>query len=110
MTLLNTLWTRLNYQSSTGRERERLFSLVQALVKAQFQLADAELTRRTWQEVADQNVSVERVEHLLYCCCFQEDVQALKTRTTSTYAVSLLCRPWIPTALASLNTAEHAVA
>lgn len=78
MTLLNTLWTRLNYQSSTGRERERLFSLVQALVKAQFQLADAELTRRTWQEVADQNVSVERVEHLLYCCCFQEDVQALK--------------------------------
>lgn len=78
MTLLNTLWTRLNYQSSHGREQERLFSLVQALVKAQFQLADAELTRRTWQEVADQHFSVERVEHLLYCCCFQEDAEALK--------------------------------
>jgi len=78
MTLLTTLLTRLTYQSPASREQERLFGLVQSLVRAQFQLADAELTRRTWQEVADQNLSVDRVENLLYRCCFQDDEQALK--------------------------------
>mgnify|MGYP005684390681 CR=1 FL=1 len=78
MTLLSDLWTRLSYQSTASREQDKLFSLVQSLVKAPFEFADDELSRRIWQEVADQNISVERVENLLYRCCFQDDPVAMR--------------------------------
>ena len=78
MTLLSDLWTRLSYQSTASREQDKLFSLVQSLVKAQFEFADDELSRRIWQEVADQNISVERVENLLYRCFFQDDPVAMR--------------------------------
>lgn len=51
---------------------------MQSIVKAQFELADDELSRRIWQEVADQNISVERVENLLYRCSFQNDPVAMR--------------------------------
>ena len=78
MTLLSNLWTRLSYQSTASREQDKVFALVQFLVEAQFQLADDELSRRIWQEIADQNIPVERVENLLYCCFFQDDPVAMK--------------------------------
>ena len=78
MPLLSNLWTRLSYQSTASREQDKVFALVQSLVEAQFQLADDELSRRIWQEIADQNIPVERVENLLYCCFFQDDPAAMK--------------------------------
>ena len=78
MPLLSNLWTRLSYQSNASREQDKVFALVQSLVEAQFQLADDELSRRIWQEIADQNIPVERVENLLYCCFFQDDPVAMK--------------------------------
>ena len=78
MPLLSNLWTRLSYQSTASREQDKVFALVQSLVEAQFQLADDELSRRIWQEIADQNIPVERVENLLYCCFFQDDPVAMK--------------------------------
>ena len=78
MPLLSDLWTRLSYQSPASREQDKVFALVQSLVEAQFQLADDELSRRIWQEIADQNIPVERVENLLYCCFFQDDPVAMK--------------------------------
>ena len=78
MTLLSNFLTRLSYQPASLRDQAKLFALVQSLANAQFVLADSELTRRIWQEVADLNLDVERVENLLYRCCFQDDLEALK--------------------------------
>ena len=39
--------------------------------------ADAELSRRLWQEVADRDLSIDRITHLLYGCWFHDDDQAM---------------------------------
>ncbi len=54
-------------------DRQSVFQLVRDLVQAQFELADEELTRRLWQDVADREIDVDRVINLMYTCSFHED-------------------------------------
>ena len=58
-------------------DRQSYFSVVRELAKAQFVLADVELSRRLWQEVADRDLSIDRITHLLYGCWFHDDDQAM---------------------------------
>ena len=58
-------------------DRQSYFLVVRELAKAQFVLADAELSRRLWQEVADRDLSIDRITHLLYGCWFHDDEQAM---------------------------------
>ena len=58
-------------------DQEVYFSCARNLVIAQFQLADQELTKRLWQDVADRNLDVDRIENLMYRCFFQSDRDAL---------------------------------
>ena len=58
-------------------DRQSYFSVVRALAQAQFVLADAELSRRLWQDVADRDLSVDRINNLLYGCWFHNDEQAM---------------------------------
>ena len=50
----------------TRNDRQSYISIARSLAQAQFVLADAELSRRLWQEVADRDLEVARILHLLY--------------------------------------------
>ncbi len=54
------------------------FDAARRLAQAQFQLADAELSQRLWQDVADRNLDVDRILNLLYGCWFQDEPAALR--------------------------------
>lgn len=55
-------------------DRQSYFAITRDLVHAQFVLADGELSRRLWQEVADRDLEVGRILHLLYgCSCHDDD-------------------------------------
>ncbi len=54
-------------------DRQAVFQLVRDLVRAQFDRADEELTRRLWQDVADRGIDLDRVINLMYSCSFHED-------------------------------------
>ena len=49
-------------------DRQSYFKLVRALVHAQCNLADQELSSRLWQDVADRDLDRGRILHLLYSC------------------------------------------
>lgn len=53
-------------ESRSRNDRQSYISTARALAKAQFVLADAELSRRLWQDVADRDLEVARLLHLLY--------------------------------------------
>ena len=79
MGLLQTLQGRLlQYDSPSRQVQEAHFDAARRLAQAQFQLADAELSQRLWQDVADRDLDVDRVINLLYGCWFQEDSGALR--------------------------------
>ena len=79
VTFLHTLQNRLlRYDSPAKRQQEAVFSSARQLARAQFYLADAELSRRLWQDVADQGLDVDRILNLLYGCWFQDDPAALQ--------------------------------
>jgi|TARA_B100000073_G_scaffold29138_1_gene22260 hypothetical protein len=50
----------------TRNDRQSYFAITRELAKAQFVLADSELSRRLWQDVADRDLEVGRILHLLY--------------------------------------------
>ena len=78
MAFLHTLQSSLlRYNSPVKSNRDEYFSCARDLVLAQFQLADQELTQRLWQDVADRNLDVDRIENLMYRCFFQSDKDAL---------------------------------
>ena len=54
-------------------DRQAVFQLVRELVQAQFDLGDAELTKRLWQDVADREIDLDRVINLMYTCSFHDD-------------------------------------
>ena len=75
---LQAIQTRLlTYTSPAAREREIYFSCARNLANAQFQLADAELTQRLWQDVSDRDLDVDRVLNLMYGCWDQHDAEAM---------------------------------
>ncbi len=67
----------LTYTSPAAREREIYFSSARNLANAQFQLADAELTQRLWEDVSDRDLDVDRVLNLMYGCWFHDDPEAM---------------------------------
>lgn len=78
MTFLQTIQNRLlRYQASETARTQEIFSSARQIARAQFQLADAELSRRLWQDVADRGLDVDRILNLLYNCHFQDDETAL---------------------------------
>lgn len=80
MAFLQTLQSSLlRYNSPVKSHQEEYFSCARNLVLAQFQLADQELTQRLWQDVADRNLDVDRIIHLMYRCRFHDDNEALRT-------------------------------
>ena len=80
MGLLQTIQGRLlQYDSPSRQEQQVYFDAARRLAQAQFQLADAELSQRVWQDVADRDLDVNRILNLLYGCWFQEDPEALRS-------------------------------
>ncbi len=65
-------------------DRQAVFQLVRDLVQAQFDLADEELTKRLWQDVADRKIDLDRVINLMYTCSFHEDDEEM-TKVDETY-------------------------
>ena len=64
-------------------DRQSYFAITRELVRAQFELADAELSRRLWQEVADRDLEVGRILHLLYGCgCHQDEAEMVAVDDT----------------------------
>ena len=53
-------------ESRSRNDRQSYISTARTLAKAQFVLADAELSRGLWPEVADRDLEVGRLLHLLY--------------------------------------------
>ena len=79
MAFLQTLQSSLlRYNSPVTSNRDEYFSCARDLVLAQVQLADQELTQRLWQDVADRNLDVDRIIHLMYRCRFHDDNEALR--------------------------------
>ncbi len=79
MAFLQTLQSSLlRYNSPVQSNREEYVSCARNLVVAQFQLADQELTQRLWQDVADRNLDVDRIIHLMYRCRFHDDSETLQ--------------------------------
>ena len=78
MGLLQTLSGRLlRYDSAQKRGQQACFDAARNLANAQFRLADAELTQRLWQDVADRDLDVDRILNLMYGCWFQDDPKAM---------------------------------
>ena len=78
MGLIQTLQSRLlRYESPARLEQHAHFDAARNLAQAQFQLGDAELSQRLWQDVADCELDVERIEQLMYSCWFQDDPDAM---------------------------------
>ena len=70
MGLLQTIQGRLlQYDSPSRQLQQAHFDAARRLAQAQFQLADAELSKRLWQDVADRDLDVDRILNLLYGCC-----------------------------------------
>ena len=79
MGLLQTIQGRLLQYDSPSRQLQQVhFDAARRLAQAQFQLADAELSQRLWQDVADRDLDVDRILNLLYGCWFQDDPAALR--------------------------------
>ena len=60
-------------ESRLRNDRQTIFALTKELVHAQFELADQELTKRLWQEVADRNLSIDRIINLMYASSSYDD-------------------------------------
>ena len=79
MGLLQTIQGRLlQYDSPSRQLQQANFDAARRLAQSQFQLADAELSQRLWQDVADRDLDVDRILNLLYGCWFQDDPAALR--------------------------------
>ena len=57
-----------DHECRMRNDRQSYFKLVRALVHAQFNLEDQELSSRLWQDVADRDLDRGRILHLLYSC------------------------------------------
>ena len=79
MGLLQTIQGRLLHYDSPSRQLQQAhFDAARRLAQSQFQLADAQLTQRLWQDVADRDLDVDRILNPLYSCWFQTDQAAMR--------------------------------
>ncbi|MDC3185914.1 hypothetical protein OBA47_01600 [bacterium] len=87
MGLLQKIQGRLlHYESPSRQLQQAHFDAARRLAQAQFQLADAELTQRLWQDVADRYLDVDRILNLLYGCWFQTDPVAMRAADAEFHA------------------------
>ena len=59
-------------------DRQIIFAIVRQLVRAQFELADEELTNRLWQDVLERGIEVQRVLDLMYKCSSYDDKEMME--------------------------------
>ncbi|WP_392351048.1 hypothetical protein [Parasynechococcus sp.] len=85
--LLNTVSASMECQARN--DRQTYFSITRELVRAQFQLADHELSQRLWQDVADRDLDVGRIIHLMYECWFHSDTEAMTEADEGFLALSV---------------------
>ena len=67
----------LTYVSPKLKEQSTYFEAAREIAAAQFYLGNKFQETFLWQEVADHNMNVARLENLLYGCFFQEDDNAM---------------------------------
>ena len=67
----------LNYISPRAREQSTYFKITRDISEAQFYLGNRFQELYLWQEVADRDMEVSRIENLLYGCFFHDDEEAM---------------------------------
>ena len=67
----------LTYISPRAKEQSAYFEITRDISEAQFYLGNRFQEIYLWQEVADRNMNVERIENLLYGCFFHDDEDAM---------------------------------
>ena len=66
--------TNKSYRSQAYK---KVFSLARDLINAQFNLANDELSRKLWDEVAALKIDPQRIINLMYRCHSHEDSQSM---------------------------------
>ena len=67
----------LAYISPRAREQSAYFQITREISEAQFYLGNRFREIYLWQEVADRDMEVPRIENLLYRCFFHNDEEAM---------------------------------
>ena len=67
----------LTYISPRAKEQAAYFKITRDISEAQFYLGNRFQELYLWQEVADRDMEVSRIENLLYGCLFQDDEAAM---------------------------------
>ena len=67
----------LTYISPRAKEQSAYFEITRDISEAQFHLGNRFQEIYLWQEVADRNMNVERIENLVYGCFFHGDEDAM---------------------------------
>ena len=63
----------LTYISPKAKEQSAYFKVTREISEAQFYLGNRFQELYLWQEVADRDMEVSRIENLLYKCFFHDD-------------------------------------
>ncbi len=64
-------------KSDRSEANKKVFSLARELINAQFHLANDELSRKLWNEVAALKIDPKRIINIMYKCCSNIDNQSM---------------------------------
>ena len=67
----------LTYISPRVKEQFAYFQIARDISESQFYLGNRFQELYLWQEVADSDIEVSRIENLLYGCFFHDDEEAM---------------------------------
>ena len=67
----------LTYISPRVKEQSAYFQITRDISEAQFYLGNRFQELYLWQEAADRDMEVSRIENLLYGCFFHDDEEAM---------------------------------
>ena len=67
----------LSKGSTRSEANKKVFSLARELINAQFHLANDELSRKLWNEVAALKIDPHRIINLMYRCYLSEDNKSI---------------------------------
>jgi len=78
MALLQSVGRKiLTYVSPSAKKQSAYFKITRDISEAQFYLGNRFQEIYLWQEVADRDMDVSRIENLLYGCSFHDDEVAM---------------------------------
>ena len=78
MAALQTIGKKiLTYLSPRAKEQTAYFKITRDIAEAQFYLGNRFQEIYLWQEVADRDMDISRIENLLYGCFFHDDENAM---------------------------------